>query len=194
MFRVASRSLAGLLLGMLVACGGSDDEGPAIQSFAAASAEIEEGESTTLSAVFSGGTGTVDQGVGEVQSRTPVTVSPGDDTLYVLTVNGPDGNSTSASTTVRIVYDEQWDFDQVDGWVLDGAAVDGGRLRVSADQGEGSCVSASAKRAYGDTKLLDGRYESLAISLVVDTVGGSGMGFLNVAANLSRRRSQLPAT
>jgi len=100
-----------LALVLVPACGsGSDDGGgnndggtppsaPVITSFTAAKSPISAGSSTTLTAVFSGGTGGVDHGVGAIASGAPVDVSPSATTTYTLTVT----NSTASPTrTVQV--------------------------------------------------------------------------------------------
>ena len=62
------------------------DPVPAITSFAPATSTIVAGGSTTLTAVFSNGTGSVSNGVGTVTSTTPASVSPVVTTTYTLTV------------------------------------------------------------------------------------------------------------
>ena len=59
------------------------------------------GDSTTITPVFSRGTGSVDQSVGAVASGSPITVSPTATTTYTLTVTNSDG--ATATTTVTIV-------------------------------------------------------------------------------------------
>jgi Bacterial Ig-like domain (group 2)/Abnormal spindle-like microcephaly-assoc'd, ASPM-SPD-2-Hydin/Galactose oxidase, central domain/Protein of unknown function (DUF1573) len=76
---------------------------PAISSFTAAASTITAGNSTTLTAVFSGGTGSVNNGVGAVVSGTPVTVTPAATATYTLTVTNSAGTSVSASVTVTVV-------------------------------------------------------------------------------------------
>ena len=75
---------------------------PVITSFSAAGSPITAGATTTLTAVFSGGAGTVDGGVGPVTSGIPVDVSPVTDTTYTLTVAGASGNLVK-TTLVRVV-------------------------------------------------------------------------------------------
>jgi len=75
---------------------------PVITSFTAAAAAITRGDSTTLTAVFTGGTGSVDNGVGTVTSGTPVTVTLTATTTYTLTVMNSAGTSVTASATVSI--------------------------------------------------------------------------------------------
>jgi hypothetical protein len=97
-----------LALASTLACGGGSGSGSsstaaaaaAITSFSAAQPNLAPGQSTTLTAVFSGGAGTVDQGVGAVTSGAPVTVSPGGTTTYTLTVSG--GTALTATTTVTV--------------------------------------------------------------------------------------------
>jgi hypothetical protein len=75
---------------------------PVITSFTAGANTITAGGSTTLMAVFSGGTGSVNNGVGVVTSGTPVTVIPAATTTYTLTVQNGAGSSTTASATVSV--------------------------------------------------------------------------------------------
>jgi hypothetical protein len=76
---------------------------PAITSFTVGSATITAGNSTTLTASFTGGTGTVDNGVSAVTSGLPVTVKPSATTTYTLTVTNAAGASLSAQTTVTVI-------------------------------------------------------------------------------------------
>lgn len=77
--------------------------GPFIASFAAASPKISRYSSTTLTAVFSGGTASIDQGIGAVTSGTPKATSnlPGK-TTFTLRVTGPSGDSVTATTDVDV--------------------------------------------------------------------------------------------
>lgn len=75
---------------------------PTITSFTAAPATVTVGSPSTLTGVFSGGTGTVDQGVGSVASGTGVLVLPPATTTYTLTITGPAGIQTTASATVTV--------------------------------------------------------------------------------------------
>jgi hypothetical protein len=97
------------LIGVVVAsaCGGAgggeSPPQPVISSFAPATGLITSGTSTTLTAVFSNGTGTVDHGVGSVTSGTPFSVSPVADTTYTLTVTNTAGVTTSRKAAVQVV-------------------------------------------------------------------------------------------
>jgi hypothetical protein len=77
---------------------------PVITSFTAGAARIAVGNSTTLTAVFSNGTGSVDHGVGAVTSGTPVAISPSVTTTYNLTVTNAATTpaTTTATTTVTV--------------------------------------------------------------------------------------------
>jgi hypothetical protein len=75
---------------------------PTIASFNAASSAIRSGNSTTLTAVFSNGTGVVDNGVGAVTSGAAKTVAPISTTTYVLTVTNLAGTAVTASAQVTI--------------------------------------------------------------------------------------------
>jgi uncharacterized protein YjbI with pentapeptide repeats len=75
---------------------------PSISSFTAAAPTITAGSHTTLTAVYSSGTGSIDNGVGAVTSGSPVTVSPATTTTYTLTITGPAGDLTTATATVTV--------------------------------------------------------------------------------------------
>jgi formylglycine-generating enzyme required for sulfatase activity len=77
---------------------------PVITSFKADSNVIEYGKATNLTAVFAGGAGTVDNGIGKVTSGTPV--STGllyKDTTFSLTVTNTAGDSVKADVLVKVV-------------------------------------------------------------------------------------------
>jgi hypothetical protein len=76
---------------------------PAITSFIAGQATITAGNSTTLTAVFAGGTGSVNNSVGAVTSGTAVTITPAATTTYTLTVTNAAGTPTTATATVTVV-------------------------------------------------------------------------------------------
>jgi hypothetical protein len=98
---------AGVVLFSLAGCGGGSVGGgngtpPAISSFAASPATIEVGSSSSLTAVFSGGTGVITPGNLAVTSGTPVTVSPTATATYTLTVTPTTGNAITQMTTVTV--------------------------------------------------------------------------------------------
>ena len=76
---------------------------PAITSFTASKTEISVGDSVTLSGVFTNGNGTIDNGVGQLVSGVPLTVSPTVNTTYNLYVTNPAGSRA-----------RQWVFVNVD--------------------------------------------------------------------------------
>ncbi len=76
---------------------------PAVASFIAAAPAIAAGGSTTLTATFTGGTATVDQGVGAITSGVPVTVSPAATMTYLITVSNAAGSTISEAVTVTVV-------------------------------------------------------------------------------------------
>jgi hypothetical protein len=74
---------------------------PVITSFAASPAVVNPGGSATLTAVFSGGTGTLDQGIGAVTSGTGTSTGPIVAlTTYTLTVTNAVGGAKTAQVTV----------------------------------------------------------------------------------------------
>ncbi len=96
-----------LLLTFQVACGGGSSTppppAPVITSFAVAKAPLTAGTSTTLTAVFTNGTGVINQGVGTVTSATPATISPTTTTTYTLTVTNSAGVAATSIVTVPVV-------------------------------------------------------------------------------------------
>lgn len=75
---------------------------PQISSFTASPSTITEGETVSLLAVFSDGTGEIDNGVGPVTSDEAATASPAASTTFTLTVTNDDGDSVSASVDVTV--------------------------------------------------------------------------------------------
>jgi len=76
---------------------------PEITSFTTTSSPITLGDSSSLVAVFTNGDGTIDNGVGNVVSNIPVTVSPSTTTSYTLTVTNSVGATASSDTTIEVV-------------------------------------------------------------------------------------------
>jgi len=76
---------------------------PSISSFTANPTTITAGSSSTLTAVFSNGTGVVTPGNIPVASGTPFSVAPASTTTYTLKVTGSNGRSVSKSLTVNVI-------------------------------------------------------------------------------------------
>ena len=76
---------------------------PAITSFVASPDTIPVGGSSSLTAVFSGGTGVITPGNLPVTSGTPVNVTPTATTTYTLTVTPPLGTAITQTATVTVV-------------------------------------------------------------------------------------------
>ena len=90
-------------LGLQLACGGHKGAPLAvISTFKSTPAAITPGQGTVLSFTFSGGTGSIDHGVGAVTSGQQVTVAPTTTTTYTLSAVNTDGTATTASTTVSV--------------------------------------------------------------------------------------------
>jgi hypothetical protein len=98
-----------LCLLLAMACGGGGGststpppaELPRIAGFSYAPLSLGYGDSIQLSAIFSGGTGTVDQGVGELQSGIPVTVGPIiASRMFKLTVSSTGGQTINQNLEV----------------------------------------------------------------------------------------------
>ena len=88
-------------------CGGgggsSPSRDPTITSFTAARNPITAGTSTTLTAVFNGGTGVVSDGIGVVTSGVPVsTGNLTTSTTFILTVTNGAGRAVSTTVTVNV--------------------------------------------------------------------------------------------
>jgi subtilisin-like proprotein convertase family protein len=100
---------------LIAACGGGggniatpasttgDVLAPSIASFSSANSTISAGASTTLTAVFSNGTGTINNAVGNVSSGVAVSVNPTATTTYNLTVTNSAGASVTAAATVSVL-------------------------------------------------------------------------------------------
>jgi len=94
---------------LLSSCGEGDDViksepmQSSIASFTTTVSTITNGETTTLTAVFSGGSGVVDNGVGAITSNTAIDVSPDTTTTYTLTVSNTGGATVNKSVVVTVV-------------------------------------------------------------------------------------------
>jgi hypothetical protein len=75
---------------------------PNISSFTATPASIASGASSSLTAVFTGGTGMITPGNLAVTSGAVVTVSPSSTTTYTLTVTPSSGSGVSQTVTVTV--------------------------------------------------------------------------------------------
>jgi hypothetical protein len=96
---------------LLSGCGGGNDgnrsvlpaAGPTILTFAATNDYVTTGSGTSLSYSFTGGTGSIDQGIGSVVSGGTTNIAPTAATTYTLTVSGSSGGAASRSITVGVV-------------------------------------------------------------------------------------------
>lgn len=75
---------------------------PQISSFTATPDTINASGASSLTFGFSGGTGSIDQGVGTVTNGAPVSVSPTTTTTYTLTVTNALGVSIRETVTVNV--------------------------------------------------------------------------------------------
>ena len=73
---------------------------PVATSLTAGSSQVSNGNSTTLTPIFSSGTGVITPGSTPVTSGTPITVTPTSTTTYILTVTN--ALSETATTTAQI--------------------------------------------------------------------------------------------
>ncbi len=103
-----STFLLSLSFAGVTGCGGSSSSSgtsappPSISSFTAASTTITAGGSTTLTGVFSGGTGVVTPGNLPATSGVAVSVSPATTTTYTLTVTPASGTPATAMATITV--------------------------------------------------------------------------------------------
>ncbi|MCF6235468.1 MAG: hypothetical protein L3J70_03715 [Gammaproteobacteria bacterium] len=94
-----------IFLTLLSACGGdgvTEPNEPKITSFRADKNSIIAGTGVNLTPIFSDGTGSIDNGIGQVTSGISVLVTPDSTTKYTLTVKNSDGKSVMSTTTVRV--------------------------------------------------------------------------------------------
>jgi len=95
------------VLGMcnLAGCGsgsGTTNPPPSITSFAASPTAVEVGSSSSLTGVFTGGSGVITPGNIPATSGTAVSVSPTSTTTYTLTVTGNAGAPATQQTSVTV--------------------------------------------------------------------------------------------
>ena len=76
---------------------------PEITSFVSAAGTITAGQAVDLTAVFAGGTASIDNAVGAVASNTPASVSPTSTTTFRLTVTNSQGVTATESVEVIIL-------------------------------------------------------------------------------------------
>ncbi len=114
--RMGCAAAAALLLATAPGCGGRKGGGaaaagpepapapvlPEIQSLQAERETITLGESTNLSFTFTGGSATLEPGIGAVTSGSTVKVEPAQDTAYTLTVKGADNAEVHRVLTVKV--------------------------------------------------------------------------------------------
>lgn len=110
MRRLIQAVLSGAALLIAMACGGGGGNtppppppAPSISSFLPAAGSVLSGNSTTLTAIYSNGSGVIDQGIGTVQSGVPINTGVLTATkTFTLTVSGT-GTPATAQTTVTVV-------------------------------------------------------------------------------------------
>ncbi|MBS2033179.1 MAG: hypothetical protein JST54_35225 [Deltaproteobacteria bacterium] len=77
---------------------------PVISAFTASPASVTVGDTSALTATFTGGTGSIDQGLGAVSSGTPITTAAlAQDTTFTLTVTNAAGTSVTQAVTVTTI-------------------------------------------------------------------------------------------
>ncbi|WP_306600060.1 kelch repeat-containing protein [Geothrix sp. 21YS21S-2] len=76
---------------------------PVITTFKVSQPILSNGNAAILTYAFSGGTGSIDQGVGEVIDGGSSSISPGSDTVYTLKVTNRAGDSAILTVAVQVV-------------------------------------------------------------------------------------------
>ena len=98
---------------------------PGISNFSAASTTISLGSSTDLTVEFVGGTGVINNGIGEVTSGTAISVSPTTTTTYLLTVTNSAGSiAVTSFATITIVPSIIESFTATSTTIIAGDSVD----------------------------------------------------------------------
>jgi hypothetical protein len=105
--------ILGILTTLMIACGGGGGGGgssqppappaPIATSLTAGAASISPGDSTTLTPVFSNGTGVITPGNIPATSGTAIPVSPTTTTTYTLTVTNSVGLTAIATATITVI-------------------------------------------------------------------------------------------
>jgi 6-phosphogluconolactonase (cycloisomerase 2 family) len=75
---------------------------PVITAFSASPSSVVVGSGSVLSYTFSGGTGSIDQGIGTVTSGGTTNISPSGSTAYILSVTNPAGTRVAATTALTV--------------------------------------------------------------------------------------------
>lgn len=108
-FLVQFISLSIFLLLVISGCGGGSNSPekvapePEVSSFTISESTITRGDEVTLTAVFTGGTATVDNGVGILSSGIPLLISPTETSTYTLSVTDEIGRLVSSSINVTVI-------------------------------------------------------------------------------------------
>jgi hypothetical protein len=177
----------GLLLAGLAACGGGSTP-PEIDSFSASASAARAGQTVTLSAEFSDGTGRIEPDVGAVSSGQRVSVTMGTTTRYTLTVTNDAGVAVSQSVDIALIQARDWDFTSAaEGWQTSAeegasAGLSGGKLVVRASQYEldGRCTSARATAALDALRAAVPDWQQASFTFDIDAAYGTGMGYPTV--------------
>ncbi|WP_418320810.1 Kelch repeat-containing protein [Piscinibacter sakaiensis] len=137
-------SAATLISALLLAgCGGGDGAGgPKAEAFSADRSSYLVGERAILSARFSGGSASIDGGIGAVQNGGTVQTPPLDTTsTYSLTVRGGDGRVDALSVTLAVSYRNRYQTLPVGARLSGHASVslaDGSVLLIGGSRGTGT--------------------------------------------------------
>jgi hypothetical protein len=160
------------------------------------------GTTITLVAEFNGGTGAIDQGVGEVRSGVPVEVTLGATTTFTLTVTNADGVAVSVPLQVPVVFRVEWNLDGPDpAWILKtengGRAVyaqgslqlAGGDREVIDEDGlvRYVCAGGRARLNLADPALTESRFGTLTVSLRGLSAIATGLNLPSVSIRYADR-------
>ena len=128
---------------------------PVITSFTAMPPSIVSGQSTTLTANFTGGTGVVDNGVGTVSSGVGATTSPSSTRTYTLTVTNAAGTAVTAA--INVVVNNSAGY-SISGRIADAANVGVPAVTVTYTGSTSGSVSTDTSGNYTITGLANGSY------------------------------------
>ncbi|HEY6910633.1 MAG TPA: hypothetical protein VI356_14745 [Myxococcales bacterium] len=154
---------------------------PAIQTFSASPATIDAGGSSTLSAVYSGGAGSIDNGVGAIASGATVSVSPAATTTYTLSVNDGAGHVATSSVTVTVVP-----LPAIQGFTASPASIAAGgssTLSATYSGGSGSIDNGVGPIASGATVAVSPAATTTYTLTVTSSTGRTAAASVTVAVS-----------
>ncbi|HEY6807224.1 MAG TPA: hypothetical protein VI160_00440, partial [Gemmatimonadales bacterium] len=164
---------------------------PAIQSFAASATSIFAGGNATLSATYSGGTGSIDQGIGALSSGASVTVLPTATTTYTLTVTSPAGVKVTSAVTITVTP-----VPSIQSFTASASSIaTGGSATLTAtySNGTGSIDQGVGPIASGASVAVSPAATTTYTLTVSDTAGHLATAAVTVAVGLPSITNVIPA-